>query len=138
MLWIKALHIIFVASWFTGLFYLPRIFVNLAMESDEASLRRLFLMANKLYRFTNILILPAILPGLWLWLFYGIGRGSDWLVVKLLFVLASIFYHFYCGYLLKQFKCGKNTRSHIWYRYFNEIPIITLSAATILVVVKPF
>ena len=135
MLWIKALHIVFVMSWFAGLFYLPRIFVNLAMETDTTATTRLLLMARKLYRFTTILAVPALLFGGWL-MSYGFGGG--WLHAKLLLVLFVIGYHHACGSLLKKFERGANRRSHTWYRWFNEVPIVLLVAIVILAVVKPF
>ncbi len=138
MLWIKALHIVFVASWFAGLFYLPRIFVNLAMESDPAATQRLLLMARKLYRFMTILAVPALAFGLILWLYYGIGRYGGWLHAKLLIVVLLLGYHHACGRLLRKFETGRNTHSHRWYHYFNEFPVLALLAAVILVVVKPF
>ena len=140
MLWVKSLHIVFVASWFAGLFYLPRIFVNLAMETDAAATARLLLMARKLYRFMTMLALPALLLGLWLWLGYGIGKGQGnaWLHVKLAVVVVLLGYHHACGSLLKKFENGRNTRSHGWYRWFNEVPVIGLLIAVIMVVVKPF
>jgi putative membrane protein len=136
MLWLKALHIVFVTSWFAGLFYLPRIFVNLAMEENEVARARLLLMARKLYRFMTILAIPAILFGLWLWLGYGFRGG--WLHAKLALVIVLIGYHHGCGRLLKKFEAGGNTRSHVWYRWFNELPVILLFAIVILVVLKPF
>jgi protoporphyrinogen IX oxidase len=140
MLWVKSLHIVFIASWFAGLFYLPRLFVNLAMESDHAATARLLLMARKLYRFMGMLALPALAFGLWLWLGYGIGRGpgNGWLHAKLALVVLLIGYHHACGALLKKFEAGVNKRSHGWYRWFNEVPVILLLAVVILVVVKPF
>ena len=140
MLWIKSLHIVFIASWFAGLFYLPRIFVNLAMVPGEsvAERQRLVLMARKLLRFTTILSVPAIGFGLWLYLGYGIGKGAGWMHVKLLVVLLAVGYHHACGSLLKKFVANTNTRSHKWYRWFNEVPVLLLTAAVILVVVKPF
>jgi putative membrane protein len=140
MLWIKSLHIVFVASWFAGLFYLPRIFVNLASETNPAATARLLLMARKLYRFMTMLALPALVFGLWLWLGYGIGKGpgNGWLHAKLAVVVLLIGYHHGCGVLLKKFENGSNKRSHNWYRWFNEIPVLGLLAAVILVVVKPF
>jgi putative membrane protein len=140
MLWVKALHIVFVASWFAGLFYLPRIFVNLAMETDAAATTRLLLMARKLYRFMTMLAIPALLLGIWLWLGYGIGKGpgNGWLHAKLTIVVLLIGYHHACGSLLKKFENGRNARSHAWYRWFNEVPVLGLLAVTILVVVKPF
>ncbi|MBV8272859.1 MAG: CopD family protein [Cupriavidus sp.] len=140
MLWVKAFHILFVISWFAGLFYLPRIFVNLAMETDAASVQRLLLMARKLFRFMTMLAVPAIVFGLWLFLGYGIGRGpgQGWMHVKLALVLVLIGYHHGCGVLLRKFERGANTRSHTFYRWFNELPVLVLLAVVILVVVKPF
>jgi putative membrane protein len=140
MLWVKSLHIVFVASWFAGLFYLPRIFVNLAMEKDQAATARLLLMGRKLYRFMTLLMGPALIFGLWLWLGYGIGRGegNGWLHAKLAIVVLLIGYHHACGALLKKFESGRNERGHAFYRWFNEIPVIGLLAVVILVVVKPF
>ena len=138
MLWLKALHIIFVVCWFAGLFYLPRIFVNLAMVPAEsaAERERLLLMARKLYRFTGPLSWLAILFGLWLWLGYGFSGG--WLHAKLALVVGLVGYHHYCARLLRDFAAGRNTKSHVWYRVFNEIPVFALFAIVILVVVKPF
>jgi putative membrane protein len=136
MLWIKALHIIFVTSWFAGLFYLPRLFVNHAMESNAAALARLELMEHKLYRFMMPLAVLALAFGLWLWLWYGITGA--WLHAKLVLVAGLVAYHLYCGKLMRDFKVGRNTRSHVWYRWFNEAPVIVLFAVVILVVVKPF
>jgi len=138
MLWVKALHIVFVTSWFAGLFYLPRIFVNLAMEKDQNTVARLLLMARKLYRFMTMLMIPALIFGLWLWLGYGIGKGNGWMHVKLLVVVLLIGYHHACGSLLKKFENGRNVRNHIWYRWFNEVPVIGLLIAVVMVVVKPF
>lgn len=136
MLWIKAFHILFVVSWFSGLFYLPRIFVNLAQETQPAALERLLGMGRRLYRFTTILAVPAVLLGLWLWLGYGFSGG--WLHAKLALVLVTIGYHHACGSLLRTFEAGQNKRSHTWFRYFNEAPVLVLLAIVILVVVKPF
>ncbi len=142
MLWVKSLHIVFVASWFAGLFYLPRIFVNLDLVPDAslAERSRLLLMANKLMRFSILLAMPAIGLGVWLWLGFGIGRGPDngWLHAKLAVVAATIAYQVYCGVLLRSFEAGRNRRSHRWYRWFNEIPVILLLAAVVLAVVKPW
>lgn len=135
-LWIKAFHIVFIASWFAGLFYLPRIYVNLAQESNPAVLERLLGMARRLYRFTTLLAVPAVLLGAWLWMGFGIKGG--WLHAKLALVLLVIGYHHACGSLLKKFERGVNTRSHKWFRVFNEVPVLLLVAIVILVVVKPF
>jgi len=136
MLWVKAFHIVFVVSWFAGLFYLPRIFVNHAMASEPAELDRLKLMEGKLYRFMTPLAVLALILGTWLWLGYGFSGG--WLHVKLVLVGGLIAYHLYCGHLVKVFAEGRNTRSHRFYRFFNEVPVLILTAVTILVVVKPF
>ncbi len=142
MLWVKSFHIVFVASWFAGLFYLPRIFVNLAMvdEGSVAERQRLLLMARKLMRFMTLLAVPALALGLWLWLGYGIGRGSGngWMHAKLLVVVLLLGYHHACGRLLRKFERGENRRSHTWYRWFNEAPVILMIVAVVLVVVKPF
>lgn len=135
-LWIKALHIVFIASWFAGLFYLPRLFVNLAEETNPAARERLLGMARRLYRFSLILSVPAVLLGLWLWMGYGIKGG--WLHAKLMLVFLTIGYHHMCGGILKKFERGVNTRSHTWYRWFNEVPVVLLLLIVILVTVKPF
>ena len=142
MLWVKSLHIVFVTSWFAGLFYLPRIFVNLAMVPADsvAERERLLLMAGKLMRFTTVLAVPALGFGFWLWLGYGIGQGpaSGWLHAKLAVVVLVLGYHHACGVLLKKFRRGETRRGHVWFRWFNEVPVLLLLAAVVLVVVKPF
>lgn len=142
MLWVKSLHIVFVASWFAGLFYLPRIFVNLAMvpPGSDAERARLLLMARKLMRFSTILAAPALAFGVWLWLGYGIGRGpgQGWLHAKLFVVLLVLVYHYACGRMLRGIETGGSMRSHVWYRWFNEIPVLLLLVAVVLAVVKPF
>jgi putative membrane protein len=141
-LWIKAFHIVFVASWFAGLFYLPRLFVNLALVAADsvAERERLLLMARKLHRFAGLLMWPALALGLVLWLGYGVGLGpgNGWLVVKLAVVLAVIGYHHVCGGFLRGFESGINRRSDRWYRVFNELSVLLFAAAVVLVVVKPF
>ena len=142
MLWIKALHIVFVASWFAGLFYLPRIFVNLAQVAPDsvAEDARLLLMARKLMRFTTLLMLPAVALGAVLWVGYGIGMGpgNGWMHAKLTVVLLALGYHHGCGTLLRKFENHTNTRSHVWFRWFNEVPVVLMLVAVVLVVVKPF
>ena len=142
MLWIKAFHIVFIASWFAGLFYLPRIFVNLAMVPPEsvAERERLLVMARKLMRFTTLLAVPAIALGVWLWWGYGIGWGSGngWMHAKLLIVALTVVYHHVCGLLLRRFSPRSNRRPHVWFRCFNEVPVLLMLAAVVLVVVKPF
>lgn len=142
MLWVKSFHIVFVASWFAGLFYLPRIFVNLAMVPPEsvAERERLLTMARKLMRFTTLLAVPALVLGMWLWLGYGIGRGpgNGWMHAKLAVVVLALAYHHLCGRMVRQFEAGANRRGHVWYRWFNEAPVLMMVAAVVLVVVKPF
>ena len=142
MLWITALHIVFVVSWFAGLFYLPRIFVNLAMTppGSLAERARLLLMARKLLRFMTVLAVPALALGLLLWLGYGIGRGpgSGWLHAKLAVVILLVAYHAGCARLLARFERGEAAHGHVWFRWFNELPVLGLLAAVILVTVKPF
>ena len=146
MLWVKSFHIVFVASWFAGLFYLPRIFVNLAMVAPDsvAERERLLLMATKLYRFTAMLMWPAVGFGLWMWWMlrevpgFGFGPGSGWLHLKLVLVVLAVGYQHMCSALLRRFKAGGNQRSHVWYRWFNEAPVLMLLATVVLVVVKPF
>ena len=142
MLWIKALHIVFIASWFAGLFYLPRIYVNLAMVPADsvAERQRLLLMARKLYRFMTILALPALVLGLVLWLYYGIGLGpgQGWMHAKLAGVVAVLGYQHVCRRLLRSFEQGANRHGHRWFRGFNEITVLLFAAIVVLVVVKPF
>ena len=142
MLWIKTFHIVFVASWFAGLFYLPRIFVNLAQVPVEsvAEEARLLLMARKLMRFTTLLMVPAVGLGLVLWLGYGIGQGpgNGWMHAKLVVVILTVGYHHLCARILRQLEMQTVLRSHVWFRWFNEIPVLFLVAAVVLVVLKPF
>ena len=136
MLTVKALHIIFVVSWFAGLFYLPRLFVNHAMVEDAATRERLGMMEMKLYRFMTPLGILAVGLGMWLW--FGFGFSGGWLHLKTALVTFLIVYHLYCGRLMRAFAEGRNTRSHVWFRYFNEIPVLVLFACVFLVVLKPF
>ncbi len=139
MLWVKSFHIIFVTSWFAGLFYFPRILVNLAMVPQPGAERdRLLRMANKLYRFMTPIGVLALVFGLWLLGQWRIGLGADWMNVKLALVVLLVAYHVYCGVLLRQFREGRNQRSHVWFRWFNELPVLVLLATVILVVLKPF
>ena len=143
MLWVKSFHIVFVTSWFAGLFYLPRIFVNLAMVPPQsvAERERLLLMARKLMRFTPLLAVPAVALGLWLWLVYGIGLhgpGNGWMHAKLTLVLLVLGYHHACSVQLRKISAGESQRSHVWFRWFNEAPVLMLLAIVVLVVVKPF
>lgn len=142
MLWIKAFHIVFVSSWFAGLFYLPRLFVNLASvpADSHAERERLLVMARKLYRFSSLLMVVAIVLGLMLWLYYGIGRGpgNGWLHAKIALVVVAIGYHHACLSLLRKFERFANQRSERWFRVFNEAAVLLFTAIVLLVVVKPF
>lgn len=137
MLWLKALHIVFMVTWFAGLFYLPRLFVYHAQSEDAVSIERFKVMERKLY--WGIMAPGAILTcvfGIWLWMGYGFRGG--WLHAKLFLVLVLVAYHLWCGRLLVAFRENRNTRSHVWFRWFNEFPVLILFAVVILVVVKPF
>ncbi|MHB1677288.1 MAG: CopD family protein [Sulfuriferula sp.] len=135
MLWIKALHIIFVVSWFAGLFYLPRLFVNHAMVKDAAMIAQFKQMERKLYRFMTPLGVLALVFGSWLWLAYG--YAGTWLNIKLALVVVLVAYHLYCGHLVAVFAQDKNRHSHVFYRWFNELPVLILFVIVLLVVVKP-
>jgi putative membrane protein len=141
-LWVKAFHIIFVASWFAGLFYLPRIFVNLSAVPAEshAERERLLLMGRRLYRFTALLMIPALVFGLVLWLQFGIGRGpgSGWMHAKLVLVVLAIGYQHMCKAHLRRFEQFANRRSETWFRWFNEVAVLIFAVVVVLVVVKPF
>lgn len=137
MLWVKAFHIIFMVTWFAGLFYLPRLFVYHAQSEDPVGLARFKVMERKLYY--GIMTpggLVTILLGLWLWLGYGFSGG--WLYAKIALVGVLAVYHLWCGALVRAFRDDRNVHDHIWYRWFNEFPVLVLIAAVILVVVKPF
>ena len=137
MLWVKAFHIVFVVSWFAGLFYLPRLFVYHSQASDAPSNERFKVMERKLYRG---IMLPAMVltvaTGLWLWLRYGFDGG--WLHAKVTLVVLLVAYHFWLGKLRGDFARDANRHSHVFYRWVNEIPTVLLVAIVILAVVKPF
>ncbi len=136
MLWIKALHIVFMVTWFAGLFYLPRLFVYHSTATDTAGIERFKIMERKL--FYGIMTPGAILTlifGVWLWL--GYGFNGTWLHIKLALVMVLIAYHIYCGKLLLDFKHDRNKHSHVFYRWLNEFPVLILIAVVILAVVKP-
>ncbi len=138
MYWIKALHIVFMVTWFAGLFYLPRLFVYHAGAADRISIERFKLMERKL--FWGIMTPGAVLTiasGVWLWL--GWFRGaSSWLQAKIALVVLLVGYHLWCWRLLRDFAAERNRRTQLWYRWFNEVPTVVLFATVILVVVKPF
>ena len=148
MLWIKIFHIFFVIAWFSGIFYLPRIFVNLSIvffekevtcENSVMEYERLLLMAKKLYRFSFPLMVLSVGLGIWLWLGYNIGLSSkiNWMNLKILLVLLIVIYQFYCGTILRNFENYKCNKGHVWYRVFNEIPVFLLLFIIILVILKP-
>lgn len=136
MLWLKSLHIVFMVTWFAGLFYLPRLFVYHALAEDAVSQERFKVMERKL--FWGIMTPGAVLTivfGTWLWLGYGISGA--WLHAKLALVVVLVAYHAWCGKLMLDFRAGRNARSHVWFRWFNEFPVVVLFAAVFLVVFKP-
>ncbi len=138
-MWLKSLHIFFMVAWFAGLLYLPRIFVNHAMTDDEKISNQLKTMERKLYRFITPWMILTVIFGVWMlydyaWAAYG---SMLWLHIKLKLVAVLVIYHFWCGQIVKAFAKDKNTRSHIWYRWFNEIPVIFLLAIILLAGLKP-
>ncbi|MFC1750956.1 protoporphyrinogen oxidase HemJ [Pseudomonadota bacterium] len=140
MLWVKSFHIIFLVTWFAGLFYLPRLFVYHADSSDSISNERFKIMERKL--FYGITTPGGVLTAVFgLWLIWGYGLGIDsggWFHAKMALVLVLIGYHIWCGKIVAEFKNDKNQRSHVFYRWFNEFPVLILIAVVILVVVQPF
>jgi putative membrane protein len=138
-LWIKALHVIFMVCWFAGMFYLPRLFVNHAMTEDPSTRRQLALMERKLYRFVTPFAWLTIALGLWmLWIGWSSFHDQGWVWIKLALVAALLAYHLYCGRLVRVFAEDRNLRGHVFYRWFNEFPVLVLFGAVILVVLKPF
>ena len=142
MEWVKALHLIFMVTWFAGLFYLPRLFVYHAMAEDSTSIERFKIMERKL--FYGIMTPGGVLTiifGIWMLIDYAwqaFTPGSYWLHIKLLLIIVLVIYHIYCGKLVKDFKHDRNQRGHVYYRWFNEFPVILLFAIIILATVKPF
>ena len=137
MLWIKSFHIIFMVTWFAGLFYLPRLFVYHAMSEDTASRERFKIMERKL--FVGIMTpgaLLTIVSGLWLWLEYGFYGG--WLYAKMALVAVLVVYHIYCGKLMNDFRRDRNRHGHVFYRWLNEFPVVVLIAVILLVELQPF
>jgi len=136
--WVKAFHIIFMVTWFAGLFYLPRLFVYHAMAEDAATREHLKIMERKLYKFVTPLMWLMVGFGLWL-IFLHSGEWFDlqaWLHIKLVLVAILIGYHFYCGKIVNDFQDDRNVRNHVFYRWFNEIPVLFLFAIVILAVIK--
>ncbi len=140
MIWIKALHIIFMVAWFAGIFYLPRLFVNHAMSDDPAVQKQLEIMEQKLYRFITPWMILTLIFGIWLLIDYAWAAYAHmlWLKIKLGLVLLLVIYHFYCGRIIRQLKTEPDRRSHVWFRWFNELPVFILIAVVILATVKPF
>jgi putative membrane protein len=139
MLWVKSLHIIFMVTWFAGLFYLPRLFVYHAQATDRPSIDRFKIMERKL--FWGIMTPGAVLTivfGVWLWLGWFRGMFGGWFHAKLALVALVVAYHVWCYRLLKDFAAERNTKSHKWFRWFNEVPTVVLFAVVLLVVLKPF
>lgn len=134
MLWIKSLHIFFMVSWFAGIFYLPRLFVHHAMVDDEATSERLKIMERKLFFFITPWAVLTIVFGFWLW--FGYGFSGTWLVLKTILVGLLVIYHVACGFFMADFHNDRNTRSDLFYRWFNEVPAILLLAIIFLVVLK--
>lgn len=140
MLWLKAWHLIFMVTWFAGVFYLPRLFVYHAMTEDKEGNERFKVMERKLYYFTMPWMLLTLLFGGWMlyeyaWMAY---KGMLWLHIKLILIAVLVGYQFYCGRLVKAFAQDRNRHSHVWYRWFNEIPVVILFAVVLLATLKPF
>ena len=141
MLWIKALHVIFMVTWFAGLFYLPRVFVYHTMsdQDNRDQMETFKVMERKLMAMTNIGALLTIVFGSLLLVVWLPGLLTlEWMKLKLLLVSGLIIYHFYCARLVRVFRDDANTRSHVWYRWFNEVPVLFLAGIVILVIVRPF
>ncbi|MDX1757612.1 MAG: protoporphyrinogen oxidase HemJ [Marinobacter sp.] len=140
MLWIKAFHLIAMVCWFAGIFYLPRLFVYHAACEDEPGRERFKIMERKLYRgITTPSMIATLVFGGWLVSFNPQGYLSQgWLHAKLALIALLVVYHFYCGHLVRVFRDDRNSRSHVFYRWFNELPVLILLAVVILATVKPF
>jgi len=139
-LWLKTFHIVFMVSWYVGLFYLPRLFVHHAMSEDIATRERLEIMERKLYYFVTPWALLTVVLGLWMLTYFPLEslKTMGWVHAKVTLVALLVGYHFWCGHLLKAFKGSGNPHSHVWFRWFNEVPLAFLVAAVILVAFKPF
>ena len=136
--YIKAFHIIFFTSWFAGLFYLPRIFVNLAIVDNKNTYKHLLIMAKKLYRFVTPFMLITVSLGIWMLILNPTLLKAGWMHSKLALIVLLIIYHFICGYYLKRFDKNQSAKGHVYYRFFNEFPVIILFAVVILAVTKSF
>ena len=138
MLWVKALHVIFMVTWFAGLFYLPRLFVYHADCEDQPGHDRFVVMERKLFAIMTIGAVLTAIFGLWLIAAWHWPLTEKWLQLKLVLVIALIAYHLYCGKLIEQFRLRQNTRSGVFYRWFNEFPALILIAVVFLAVLRPF
>ncbi len=139
MEWVKVFHLMMFTSWFAGLFYLPRLFVNHAMTQDAAVHQQLSLMEGKLYRFVTPIMLLTIISGIILgYDLWAYVQHALWFWFKVAVVMLLVVYHLYCGHLVKVFAQGKNTRDHVFYRFFNEIPVLGLVAVLIFIIIRPF
>lgn len=141
MLWYKALHLIFMVTWFAGLFYLPRLFVYHAMSNDKISIDRFKIMEKKLfYGIATPGGLLTIIFGFCLLISNGVDSysGQSWFSIKMILIFILVIYHIYCFFLLNDFKYNKNRHTHIWYRWFNEVPVLILVGIVFLAVIKPF
>ncbi len=137
--WAKALHIIFVISWFAGIFYLPRIFVNIQLAESEEVKAHLKVMARKLYRFVTPFMVLTIAFGIWLSVLnWDYLKTAGWFHSKMVLIVLLIVYHFVCGHFLKQLEQNQCQKSHVYFRVFNEFPVLILFAVVIFAVVKPF
>jgi len=140
MLWVKAFHIIFMVTWFAGLFYLPRLYVYHASSEDDISNERFKVMERKLFVMMTIGAVGTTLLGLWMLFDYAFASyyASFWLYIKLALVAGLLYYHYFCYKILQDFKYDINVRDHVYYRLINEIPVPFLFAIVIFVIVKPF
>ena len=139
-MWLKSLHLFFMVAWLAGLLYLPRLFVNHAMTEDAATAASFKTMERKLYRFTTHWMVLTLVIGVWMLFDYawGLYGAALWLHIKLALIVALVGYHHWCGRIVKTFAADKNTRSHVWYRWFNEVPAVLLLAIVLLAGLKPF
>ena len=139
MEWIKVFHIVMMVSWFAGLFYLPRLFVNHTEFHEGEVHQRLAMMEGKLYRFVTPMMWLTIITGsIMAWDMWAYLQSEGWFYVKIAIVGLLVAYHYYCGHLVKVFAEGKNHRNHGFYRWFNEAPVFALLGAVILVIIRPF
>jgi protoporphyrinogen IX oxidase len=137
MLWLKALHVVFVVTWFAGLFYLPRLFVYHVATTDAPGLARFIVMERRLYFIMSLGALLAVLCGLAMLVAWPDYLAQGWLRAKLVLVALLVGYHAFCYRLMLELRAGRNRRSQRWYRLFNEVPALLLVAIVVLAVVKP-